>query len=67
MLSLGSISASRGGLFAVDQLTGAASLIGDTGPQYGCDGGLVFAPGAPVPEPITLATVGLGLAMLSRR
>lgn len=68
LLSLGSYDAASGALYTVDAATGAATSLTPPGPygsgpvRFGVDGGLVFAPGAPVPEP---ASVGLLLAGLA--
>lgn len=47
LYSLGSISASAGGLYSVNPATGAATIIGGTVARIGVDGGLAFAPPTP--------------------
>lgn len=48
LYSLGSTSASTTGLYQVDPLTGAATVIANLSQQFGANGGLAFAPdGAP--------------------
>lgn len=48
LYSLGSTSASASGLYQIDPLTGAATLIANLSQQIGANGGLAFAPdGAP--------------------
>jgi hypothetical protein len=64
LLSLGSMSASAGGLYSVDPATGAATLLGATLVQYGVDGGLAFAPLVAIPEPQTYALLLAGLGLL---
>lgn len=68
LLSLGSIDASAtGGLYAINPLTGDASLIGSTLLPLGVDGGLAMAPDqAPrtVPEPAPGWLLGVGAVML---
>ena len=54
MYSLGSISASADGLYSVNPATGAATVIGALGINFGADGGLAFAPDQPVPQPVAL-------------
>ncbi len=58
LLSLGSVTASAQGLYAIDPTTGVATLLGPT-PGFGVDGGLTFA----VPEPAVLALLGAALAV----
>lgn len=73
LLSLGSFDAASGALFTVDPLTGAATSLTapgayGSGPvHFGVDGGLVFAPGAPVPEPQTAVMLAVGLLALCLR
>jgi hypothetical protein len=70
MYSLGSTTASAAGLYSVNQATGTATLIGDTGVQFGVDGGLAFAPDqpvSPVPEPGTLGLLAAGFSALLAR
>jgi hypothetical protein len=55
LLSLGSVTASDQGLYAIDPATGVASLLGLNSQNFGVDGGLAFAP---VPEPGSLALLG---------
>ena len=68
LLSLGSFDAASGALFTINPATGAASSLTPpgvygSGPvHFGVDGGLVFAPGAPVPEPASLGLLLAGLA-----
>lgn len=70
LLSLGSFDAASGALFTVNPATGAASSLTPPGAygsgpvHFGVDGGLVFAPGAVVPEPASGALMALGLAGL---
>ena len=59
LLSLGSVTASTQGLYAIDPLSAAATLLGPT-PGFGVDGGLTFA----VPEPGVLGLLGVGFAGL---
>ena len=64
LLSLGSITASANGLYSVNTLTGTALLLGDTGVQYGVDGGLTLVPTGLIPEPETYALLMAGLGLL---
>ncbi len=68
LLSLGSLDAASGALYAVDTLTGAATSLSGmglpygTGPiHFGVDGGLTFAPATAVPAPATLWLLGSGV------
>jgi hypothetical protein len=54
LYSLGSTSASAQGLYSVNPANGTATVIGDTIIHFGVDGGLVFAPDQPVPQPVAL-------------
>ena len=69
LLSLGSFDAASGALFTINPATGAASSLTPPGAygsgpvHFGVDGGLVFAPGAPVPEPATGVLLAVGLAV----
>lgn len=71
LLSLGSYDAASGALFTLDPLTGAATSLTPPGPyasgpvHFGVDGGLVFAPAAPVPEPASIGLMLAGLALLA--
>lgn len=71
LFSLGSYDAASGALFTVDPLTGHATSLTPPGPyasgpvHFGVDGGLVFAPGAPVPEPAPAELLAVGLAVLA--
>jgi|CXWL01.1.fsa_nt_gi hypothetical protein len=71
LLSMGSFDAASGALYSVDPTTGAATSLYGGGPygsapiHFGVDGGLVFAPGAPVPEPASHAMLLAGLAVLA--
>ncbi len=58
LLSLGSVTASTQGLYAIDPTTSVATLLGPT-PGFGVDGGLTFG----VPEPAVLALLGAALAV----
>jgi hypothetical protein len=53
LYSLGSTSMSGQGLYLVNPLNGAATLIGETVIHFGVDGDLAFAP---EPQPIIVAT-----------
>jgi hypothetical protein len=70
LLSLGSFDAASGALFTINPATGAATSLTPPGAygsgpvHFGVDGGLVFAPGAPVPEPATGILMAVGLAVL---
>lgn len=67
LFSLGSIDASAiGGLYAMNTLTGAATLIGSTKLAFGVDGGLAFAPDkvSAVPEPELAWLLAASLAPL---
>jgi hypothetical protein len=56
LLSLGSLDAASGALFAVSSSTGAATCLSGSVPygggpiHFGVDGGLVFAPAVPAPD-----------------
>ncbi len=70
LLSMGSVDAASGGLFAVDTFTGKATSLSGSGLAYGSgpihfgvDGGLAFAPTSPAPEPETFALMLGGLAL----
>ena len=71
LLSLGSFDAASGALYAVNSATGTATSLFGGGPygsapiHFGVDGGLVFAPGAPVPEPASYAMLLAGLAVVA--
>lgn len=71
LLSMGSFDAASGALYAVNSATGAATSLYGPGPyasgpiHFGVDGGLVFAPGAPVPEPGSVGLMLAGLAGLA--
>ncbi len=74
LLSLGSLDAASGALFAVDPATGHATSLAGAGLPYGGgpihfgeDGGLTFAPTAAVPEPGRWALFAAGLAALAGR
>jgi hypothetical protein len=73
LLSLGSFDAASGALFTLDPATGAASSLTPAGAygsgpiHFGVDGGLVFAPGAPVPEPAGVGLMLAGLAVMAAR
>ena len=71
LLSMGSYDAASGALYAVNSATGAATSLYGPGPygsgpiHFGVDGGLAFAPGAPVPEPASHAMLLAGLAVVA--
>lgn len=71
LLSMGSVDAASGGLFAVDTFTGAATSLTGSGIPYGSgpihfgvDGGLAFAPASAAPEPESYALMLGGLALI---
>jgi WD40 repeat protein len=71
MLSMGSYDAASGALFTVNPATGAATSLTALGGPYasgpihfGVDGGLSFAPGAPVPEPVSSVLMLGGLLLM---
>ena len=71
LLSMGSVDAASGGLFAIDTFTGAATSLSGSGIPYGSgpihfgvDGGLAFAPTSPAPEPESYALMLAGLALM---
>lgn len=70
LLSMGSFDAASGALYTVNPGTGAAAsrtppgAYGSGPIHFGVDGGLVFAPGAPVPEPASAGLMLAGLAAL---
>lgn len=70
LYSLGSITGSTGGLYAVDPLSGAPTLRGNLGINT-VDGGLAFIPGptagVPVPEPGAAALLALAGAASALR
>lgn len=67
LLSLGSLDAASGTLYSVNTFNGAATSLNSgtgyaTGPiHFGVDGGLTFAPTAPVPVPAAAWLFGSGL------
>ncbi len=71
VFSLGSYDAASGALFTVNPQTGLATSLTAPGPygsgpvHFGVDGGLVFAPGAPVPEPTSVGLMLAGLAAMA--
>lgn len=71
LFSLGSYDAASGALFTVNPLSGAATSLTPPGPygsgpvHFGVDGGLVFAPAAPVPEPASVGLLVAGLAAMA--
>lgn len=74
LLSMGSYDAASGALFTVNPATGAALSLTAPGPyasgpiHFGVDGGLSFAPAAPVPEPASGALLlAGGMALLLKR
>ena len=75
LLSLGSLDAASGALYALNTSTGAATSLSGTGLPYGSgpihfgvDGGLTFAPTVPLPATVWLLGTGcLGLFGWSRR
>ena len=68
LLSLGSLDAASGALYSVNTANGTATSLSGTGLPYGTgpihfgvDGGLAFAPTAPVPVPAAVWLFGSGL------
>lgn len=55
---------SEGQLWQIDMTTGGKTLIGDTGDQFWLG---AASAAQPVPEPATIAAIGLGLAAVARR
>lgn len=70
LFSLGQFDPASGALYTVNPATGAATSLTPPGAygsgpvHFGVEGGLVFAPGAPVPEPTTQGLLLAGLAAL---